>query len=196
MSEASTLYSCNFAGCGFLTTSKLNLKRHTQESHSGIESCPVHGCTNREHPLCTIAPPAKGGGQFLSVDVPFAPKKSEKGGGHSGVVEEGGGGSVRRRFTCSFPGCSYAATVRCNLLAHNRTHTGERPFPCSFPGCPYSATVRCNLIVHQRTHRIPEAPNLSCNRPGCKFTTNEASVLARHNKLKHKEGDPGSDLES
>ena len=69
-----------------------------------------------------------------------------------GNVTAASGNPNPRPYTCSHAGCTYAATVKCNLMAHLRTHSGERPFPCPFPDCTYAATVRCNLVVHQRTH--------------------------------------------
>ena len=39
------------------------------------------------------------------------------------------------RFACTHDGCEKKFYERKLLVAHERTHTDERPFACTFPGC-------------------------------------------------------------
>jgi hypothetical protein len=53
-------------------------------------------------------------------------------------------------FKCGF--CDYTCALRGSVVAHERTHTGEKRFFCSLPGCGYGAGRRWQVTVHERKH--------------------------------------------
>lgn len=59
-------------------------------------------------------------------------------------------GASRKTHKCEF--CSYTTTRTTNLENHTRIHTGEKPFQCEFITCTYAASQRCNLEAHKKTH--------------------------------------------
>ena len=90
---------------------------------------------------------------------------------------------ARRPFKCQSPGCGYAATQRGHLLAHSRTHTGEKPYTCSFPGCAYSAARRHVRDAHERTHTgVSPFP---CFWVGCGFGGRDRPALKAHLSRAH-----------
>lgn len=52
------------------------------------------------------------------------------------------------RYQCSF--CAYRTDYQTNLIAHQRTHTGERPFRCNF--CAKGFAQKSNLKSHMKRH--------------------------------------------
>ena len=52
------------------------------------------------------------------------------------------------RFQCGTEGCLKRFYERKLLVAHERTHTDERPFPCSVPGCDKRFRARNALAYH------------------------------------------------
>lgn len=58
----------------------------------------------------------------------------------------------KRPHKCQYPGCTYATIMPSDLKRHMCTHTGERQFKCQYPGCHYAATVKSNLIRHMHLH--------------------------------------------
>ena len=66
--------------------------------------------------------------------------------------EQDRAGLELRPFTCTWPGCSYAATTQQNLDTHYRKHTGERPHKCTWLGCSYAAATKQQLETHYRKH--------------------------------------------
>ncbi|KAH7955000.1 hypothetical protein HPB49_023824 [Dermacentor silvarum] len=77
--------------------------------------------------------------------------------------------------------CDYATHKPCNLVAHNRIHTGERPFHCHL--CPQSFAHKCQLTIHVRLHK-GERP-YHC--PVCPLTFLQASQMKCHLKRRHRD---------
>ena len=53
---------------------------------------------------------------------------------------------------CAHPGCGYTAVSASKMVAHFRSHTGERPFACDVPGCGYTAAESSKITSHMRIH--------------------------------------------
>ena len=60
----------------------------------------------------------------------------------------------KKPYACKYADCNYATSRQAELIAHERTHTGERPYACS--ECDYRARTGTTLNKHQR-RKHPEA---------------------------------------
>ncbi|KAG0431700.1 hypothetical protein HPB47_021527 [Ixodes persulcatus] len=83
-----------------------------------------------------------------------------------------GHGSRKGKFECDY--CSYSSNVKCNLVCHERIHTGEKPFQCR--QCNRAFTQSSALLSHWRTH-TGERP-YPCGRCGRLFS--RKSSMQRH----------------
>ena len=87
------------------------------------------------------------------------------------------------KFQCSHDGCEKRFYERKLLVAHERTHTDERPFACAHPGCGKTFRARNSLTYHVKAMHS-RAETLRCDVDGCAFTTKKPELLASH-RAKH-----------
>ncbi|CAN7994559.1 unnamed protein product [Ixodes pacificus] len=85
-----------------------------------------------------------------------------------------GHGSRKGRFACGY--CPYSSNIKCNVVRHERVHTGEKPFQCR--QCNRAFTQSSALLSHRRTH-TGERP-YPCGRCGRVFS--QKSSMQRHRK--------------
>jgi len=89
------------------------------------------------------------------------------------------------RFACTHEGCGKKFYERKLLVAHERTHTDERPFVCKYPNCGKAFRARNALAYHQKALH-ESGVVLRCDVEGCRFTTRKSEALATH-KLRHQQ---------
>jgi hypothetical protein len=83
------------------------------------------------------------------------------------------------RFECPHADCGKRFFERKLLVAHERTHTDERPFVCPHPGCDKAFRARNALAYHVKAlHESGET--FACAEPGCAFVTRRPEALAAH----------------
>ncbi|XP_029843647.2 zinc finger protein 774 isoform X2 [Ixodes scapularis] len=80
-----------------------------------------------------------------------------------------------RPFTCSI--CQKAFKQKIHLKGHEKTHMGEKPFVCSF--CQQTFMQRIHLKNHERTHKGKKL--FTCNV--CQRTFRQRANLSHHEKI-------------
>lgn len=84
-----------------------------------------------------------------------------------------------RRYPCDFEGCTYIFCYKSELVAHQRSHTKEKPFLCSV--CGYEGSNTYALTKHMRIH-TKEKP-FTCPFPSCNYASRFSAHLVRHKRL-------------
>ena len=74
-------------------------------------------------------------------------------------------------------GMRQAVFERKLLVAHERTHTDERPFACPHPGCDKAFRAR-NALAHTSALHA-ETELLRCGEEGCRFSTKKKTRSPR-----------------
>ena len=68
-----------------------------------------------------------------------------------------------RFFVCDVIGCGMKFSLKFNLTAHHRVHTGEKPFACTYPTCGKKFKWKSSLSFHENLHlREVVEDELSC----------------------------------
>ncbi|KAL6302221.1 hypothetical protein BKA93DRAFT_737472 [Sparassis latifolia] len=87
----------------------------------------------------------------------------------------------KRRYKCTFDGCTKAYSKPSRLAEHERSHTGDRPFVCTT--CDKSFLRECHLQVHARAHLPGSERPFACEEPGCGKRFWTAPHLLAHSKV-------------
>ena len=121
-------YCCAYAGCEYVSTQRCHVVNHTRV-HTGEKPfiCHFPNCTykaSRKHHLVYHLRSHSDEKQFACTE----------------------------KCTKTGTTCTYRTKYKSDLNLHKRIHTGEKNFACMFPGCTYKASQRGNLIRHLKTH--------------------------------------------
>ncbi|NBQ17939.1 hypothetical protein EBU24_06505, partial [bacterium] len=83
-------------------------------------------------------------------------------------------------WKCTFPECrnNYKTKISSNIIAHNRSHTDDKPYQCEYTGCKKAFTQSSNLKKHTRTH-TNEKP-YTCTEIGHTKAFTTSSELTMH----------------
>jgi len=85
-------------------------------------------------------------------------------------------------YTCEFPGCTESFYKQKELETHRLVHPDYKPLEC--PICKkYRTHKKYTLDNHIRDHTGENKS--TCKFPGCVFSTNRASNLKNHMRIKH-----------
>ena len=99
------------------------------------------------------------------------------------------------RFACPHEGCGKRFFERKLLVAHERTHTDERPFACPHPGCDKAFRARNALAYHVKALHA-ETELLRCGEEGCRFSTKKKGARRARGAAQEKRRGEGVERES
>jgi hypothetical protein len=91
------------------------------------------------------------------------------------------------KYRCRF--CCYIGDSG-NMVRHERVHTGDKPYACSHPGCSYASARSDDVTKHERRHSNDRC--FACTQ--CPFTSTDGSNLRRHERRRHQQPRPSSDV--
>ena len=90
-----------------------------------------------------------------------------------------------RNYACTYPDCSYKASIRTNLNAHIKAvHDMIRDYECPYPECKYKSSTKNKLECHVKAVHDKIQDNI-CFYPECEYKSSDTSSLKQHIKAVH-----------
>ena len=148
-------FKCTYEGCDKVFRAKVSLNEHINSKHTKSKQwhCEWPGCDYTtylptklsQHSVVHITD-YKFVCDYNDCNAKYKTKKDLT--NHKLRVHD-----KVRRFTCSWPGCTFTVFNKQGLKKHELIHTGEKPFACDWPGCQYRTYCKSRLkCEHMKKH--------------------------------------------